>query len=94
MPGRRWPAPNAIRAEGDGRGDAPAVTDRHDVVPQAIETAGGQILHVGMPVDPGNLLVLGEIDGKPYGIVYPDGRREALRVVAVNPALQIRPSTF
>ncbi|MCI5075453.1 molybdopterin-binding protein [Oricola sp.] len=44
---------------------ASAVTDRRDVVPQAIEKAGGSILHVGMPVDPGNLLVLGEIDGKP-----------------------------
>lgn len=44
---------------------ASAVTDRRDVVPQAIEQAGGTILHVGMPVDPGNLLVLGEIAGKP-----------------------------
>lgn len=44
---------------------ASAVTDRRDVVPRAIEEAGGTILHVGMPVDPGNLLVLGEIGGKP-----------------------------
>lgn len=44
---------------------ASAVTDRRDVVPQAIYQAGGKILHVGMPVDPGNLLVLGEISGKP-----------------------------
>ena len=44
---------------------ASAVTDRRDVVPQAIERAGGTVLHVGMPVDPGNLLVLGEIGGKP-----------------------------
>jgi len=44
---------------------ASAVTDRRDVVPQAIYQAGGKILHVGMPVDPGNLLVLGEIGGKP-----------------------------
>ncbi|MFZ2099166.1 MAG: molybdopterin-binding protein [Oricola sp.] len=44
---------------------ASAVTDRRDVVPQAIEYAGGRIIHVGMPVDPGNLLVLGEISGKP-----------------------------
>ena len=33
--------------------------------PQAIEKAGGRIIHVGMPVDPGNLLVLGEVNGKP-----------------------------
>jgi molybdenum cofactor cytidylyltransferase len=44
---------------------ASAVTDRRDVVPQAIEQAGGSIIHVGMPVDPGNLLVLGEVSGKP-----------------------------
>ena len=44
---------------------ASAVTDSRDVIPQAIMQAGGTILHVGMPVDPGNLLVLGEIAGKP-----------------------------
>lgn len=44
---------------------ASAVTDRRDVVPRAIEQAGGTVLHVGMPVDPGNLLVLGRIAGKP-----------------------------
>jgi molybdenum cofactor cytidylyltransferase len=44
---------------------ASAVTDRRDVVPQAIYQAGGKIVHVGMPVDPGNLLVLGQISGKP-----------------------------
>ncbi|WP_246272944.1 molybdopterin-binding protein [Oricola thermophila] len=44
---------------------ASAVTDRRDVVPQAVELAGGRIVHVGMPVDPGNLLVLGELAGKP-----------------------------
>jgi molybdenum cofactor cytidylyltransferase len=44
---------------------ASAIADRHDVIPAAIEQAGGRILRFGMPVDPGNLLVLGEIDGKP-----------------------------
>jgi len=44
---------------------ASAVTDRRDVIPQAIIQAGGTIRHVGMPVDPGNLLVLGEVGGKP-----------------------------
>jgi molybdenum cofactor cytidylyltransferase len=44
---------------------ASAVTDRRDIIPKAIEAAGGSVLHVGMPVDPGNLLVLGEIAGKP-----------------------------
>lgn len=44
---------------------ASAVTDPRDVIPQAIEKAGGKVIHVGMPVDPGNLLVLGELGGKP-----------------------------
>ncbi len=44
---------------------ASAVSDRADVIPAAIERAGGRVLRVGMPVDPGNLLVLGEIDGTP-----------------------------
>jgi molybdenum cofactor cytidylyltransferase len=38
---------------------ASAITDRRDVVPLAIEMAGGRVDHLGMPVDPGNLLLLG-----------------------------------
>jgi len=37
---------------------ASAITDRRDVVPAAIEASGGTIDHFGMPVDPGNLLLL------------------------------------
>ena len=44
---------------------ASAITDRRDVIPAAIEAAGGSIEHFGMPVDPGNLLLLGRLDGKP-----------------------------
>lgn len=44
---------------------ASAIVDRQDVVPAAIEAAGGKVLHFGMPVDPGNLLLLGELSGKP-----------------------------
>jgi molybdenum cofactor cytidylyltransferase len=40
---------------------AAATVDRADVVPAAIAGAGGRVLHAGMPVDPGNLLVLGEL---------------------------------
>lgn len=40
---------------------ASAVTDLDDVIPAAIVAAGGEIIHVGMPVDPGNLLVLGKL---------------------------------
>ncbi len=37
---------------------ASAIIDRRDVVPAAIERAGGAVDHLGMPVDPGNLLLL------------------------------------
>lgn len=43
---------------------ASAVVDGNDVIPAAIRAAGGHIVHIGMPVDPGNLLVLGELDGR------------------------------
>lgn len=42
---------------------ASAITDRRDVVPAAIETAGGTIEAFGMPVDPGNLLLTARLDG-------------------------------
>jgi molybdenum cofactor cytidylyltransferase len=38
---------------------ASAITDREDVIPAAIERAGGRLEHFGMPVDPGNLLLVG-----------------------------------
>ena len=44
---------------------ASAITDRRDVIPAAIEDAGGAIDHFGMPVDPGNLLMLGHIGSAP-----------------------------
>ena len=44
---------------------ASAITDRRDVLPEAIELAGGAVEHFGMPVDPGNLLLLGAVDGVP-----------------------------
>ena len=43
---------------------ASAITDRRDVVPKALVEAGGTVEHLGMPVDPGNLLMLGTLDGK------------------------------
>jgi molybdenum cofactor cytidylyltransferase len=42
-----------------------AISDRRDVIPASIEAAGGKVLHLGMPVDPGNLLLLGTLDGLP-----------------------------
>ena len=44
---------------------ASAVVDRRDVIPAGIEEAGGTVEHFGMPVDPGNLLLLGRLAGKP-----------------------------
>jgi len=37
---------------------ASAIVDRRDVVPAGIEAAGGRVVHFGMPVDPGNLLLV------------------------------------
>ncbi len=44
---------------------ASAVVDRRDVGPAGIVAAGGEILHFGMPVDPGNLICLGRIGDIP-----------------------------
>jgi molybdenum cofactor cytidylyltransferase len=44
---------------------ASAITDRRDVIPAAIEAFGGRIDHFGMPVDPGNLLLLGAYEDQP-----------------------------
>ncbi|MDB5566236.1 MAG: 4-diphosphocytidyl-2C-methyl-D-erythritol kinase [Tardiphaga sp.] len=44
---------------------ASAIADRRDVIPAAIEQVGGAIEHFGMPVDPGNLLLIGNAGGVP-----------------------------
>lgn len=44
---------------------ASATSDAYDVAPQAVRLAGGTITRFGMPVDPGNLLFLGEFNAKP-----------------------------
>ncbi len=44
---------------------ASATADRRDVVPAAVEAAGGRIERLGMPVDPGNLLCLGFLGAVP-----------------------------
>lgn len=43
---------------------ASAITDTQDVIPQGIVGAGGDVSDFGMPVDPGNLLLLGSLNGK------------------------------
>ncbi len=42
-----------------------ATSDISDVGPAALTQSGGKITRFGMPVDPGNLLFLGEYDGRP-----------------------------
>ncbi len=44
---------------------ASAIADRRDVIPAAITEIGGVIEHFGMPVDPGNLLLIGSAGGVP-----------------------------
>lgn len=40
---------------------ASAIVDRGDVVPAGVIAAGGEVVHLGMPVDPGNLMMLGRV---------------------------------
>ncbi|RVV98859.1 molybdopterin biosynthesis protein [Mesobaculum littorinae] len=44
---------------------ASATSDVHDVAPAAVVGAGGRLTRYGMPVDPGNLLFLAELDDRP-----------------------------
>jgi molybdenum cofactor cytidylyltransferase len=44
---------------------ASAIADRRDVIPAALEAVGGTIEHFGMPVDPGNLMLVGSAQGHP-----------------------------
>lgn len=44
---------------------ASATSDPHDVAPGAVRRAGGTVDRFGMPVDPGNLLFLGSLNGTP-----------------------------
>ncbi|MCK0070979.1 NTP transferase domain-containing protein [Kordiimonas laminariae] len=42
-----------------------AIADIRDVLPAAVIDAGGEIIQIGMPVDPGNLLMLAKIGDTP-----------------------------
>jgi molybdenum cofactor cytidylyltransferase len=44
---------------------ASAIADRRDVIPAAVTEIGGEIEHFGMPVDPGNLLLIARAGGVP-----------------------------
>jgi molybdenum cofactor cytidylyltransferase len=44
---------------------ASAIADTRDVIPAAVEEIGGRIEHFGMPVDPGNLMLVAQAQGRP-----------------------------
>jgi molybdenum cofactor cytidylyltransferase len=44
---------------------ASAIVDRGDIIPSALAEAGGDVVHLGMPVDPGNLAMFGRLGGVP-----------------------------
>ncbi len=44
---------------------ASAIVDRGDVIPDGLVRSGGDVIHLGMPVDPGNLMMLGRLDDVP-----------------------------
>ena len=59
---------------------ASAIADRRDVIPAAVEAIGGEIEHFGMPVDPGNLMLIGRLRGQavigaPGLRAQPEGKR-------------------
>jgi molybdenum cofactor cytidylyltransferase len=63
-------APLVARAIAEGAelvlvAGASAIVDRRDVIPAAIEQAGGAIDHFGMPVDPGNLMLMAHFGAVP-----------------------------
>ena len=44
---------------------ASQIADRRDVIPSAVRAVGGTVEHFGMPVDPGNLMLLADVKGVP-----------------------------
>ncbi|MBT5048393.1 MAG: NTP transferase domain-containing protein [Rhodospirillaceae bacterium] len=53
---------------------ASAIADRRDVIPAAVEQCGGTVEHLGMPVDPGNLMMLATM-GKMHVLGIPGSAR-------------------
>ena len=54
-----------------------ATSDARDTGPAALRRAGGRVARVGIPVDPGNLLFLGDLKGRPV-IGLPGSARSAV----------------
>lgn len=53
---------------------ATVTKDRKDVVPAAVTAAGGEVEHFGMPVEPGNMLLLARIGAVPVVVLPGCGR--------------------
>ena len=70
---------------------ASAVVDRRDVVPSGIVAAGGELVHFGMPMDPGNLILVARrgavpllgLPGSARSLQY-NGIDEILRSIAAG----------
>jgi molybdenum cofactor cytidylyltransferase len=67
-------APSIAEALREALGDEPdivliagasAIVDRQDALPAGVVAAGGEVHHFGMPVDPGNLILMGEVERVP-----------------------------
>ena len=65
---------------------ASAIADSNDHFPKAIESLGGRVIHVGMPVDPGNLLLLGQLSGT--AVIGIPGCARALKPTGYDSVLQ------
>lgn len=53
---------------------ATVAKDRNDIAPSAVSALGGEITHFGMPVEPGNMLVLARVGAVPVVIMPGCGR--------------------
>jgi molybdenum cofactor cytidylyltransferase len=74
---------------------ASAVSDRRDVGPSAIVACGGVVDHFGMPVDPGNLMLIGRVGATPVLVLpgcarspTPNGFDAILRLVFAGEKIQ------
>jgi molybdenum cofactor cytidylyltransferase len=59
-----------------------AIMDQNDLVPRAVERAGGSVECVGVPVDPGNLLMLAYLGNVP--VVGAPGCARSLKTNALD----------
>lgn len=87
VPHDRHAIANAI-AHADGQAifilTASATGDLYDTAPEALRLAGGRVTRFGIPVDPGNLLFLGEFTDEPLGTRPVVGLPGCARCPALN----------